>query len=922
MAGDLLGISVSGLRVSQSALSTTGHNISNAGVEGYSRQQVNAATNPSTLQGSGYLGTGANVESIERVVSEFVTKQMRVDSTLYNDLNTYNDYIRQLDNLLSDENSGLSSALESFFSAMHNGADDPTSIPARQLIVSESENLADRFNTVYSRFEAIESSIDKALNSAVSQVNDLAANIASLNQKVSEAIGAGNGAMPNDLLDQRDETILQLSRLVSIQTFNQSNGEVNVIVGSGQSIVVGNQSRVINLEQSESDATKLDLRLVSGASNQVITDLVKGGEIGGLLRFRDTAMTDTYNEFGRIAIAMAETFNTLHQQGVNLDNEFGGSFFRDVNDPTVASNRIIGNSNNADPGNRIMTLNIVDSNQLTPSDYSLTVESGGLFTVERLSDGVEVETGLIRGSYPYVIEFDGLELVVERGVLNAGDEFLLQPLKSGARDFASDIADPRAIAFAAPLSTGASLGNEGSGRISSGEVLSLVGQDGQDLPLLATPGELSPPLIIRFNTDDTYDVLDNSDPGSPVQLDPPLRNQRFIPNTSNAVFPTDPGETLVTTTGMLLGTGLQTSPIAGTGGTLTNGYPTEAFTFTLPEQSVGAGETRQTIYTPTNGTAREIANLLSNVEGVSANAYNYLEISNLKITEADPLQIALNGEDLLPYEFDANLGITTLAGAVPDPVTEPQAFNDFLAEQINANSSFSEQGIYAIAATDEVTGFTELQIHSTRGDDLQIDLTANANETIDINDGEHNNISLVGAGAGATSSMVVGGRFDLALSDGVSVSSFPSESMILGDTTAADFAKNRYLGIQVALTGSPNGGDDFTIDFNVDGAADNRNAILLSSLQTDAILSNGNATLADGYGSLVERIGIDTSSSTINTEASERVLEQTEQMRNSISSVNLDEEAANLIRFEQMYSANAQVISVARNLFDTLINSF
>lgn len=922
MAGDLLGISVTGLRASQSALSTTGHNISNAGVDGYSRQRVEVATNPSTLQGSGYIGNGANVEAIERIANSFIINQMRVDTTLYNDLNLYHDYIAQLDNLLSDENTGLSGALETFFSAMQNGTDDPTSIPARQLIISESENLADRFNTVHSRFGAIEESVNKALTSAVSQVNALVSNIADINRKVADAYGIGNGATPNDLLDQRDEALLQLSNLISIQTFEQTSGEVNVLVGSGQNLVVGDKARSIGLTTSADDASKQDLVFTTGNSSQVLTDLVSGGEIGGLLRFRDTAMSNTYNEFGRIAIALADSFNKTHQQGITLDNDFGDDFFRDVNDPIVAANRVVGSSNNAGPSDREMYLNIVDSSQLNATDYNMVIEGGGLYRIERLSDGEEVAVGLLTGEMPFSIEFDGLELALQRGSFQAGDEFLLQPVKSGGRDFGATIFDPRAVAFGSPLVTDASLGNEGTGKISSGDVLSLTSQSGDPIPLLATPGELSPPLIIRFNTDTTYDVLDNSDPGNPIQLDPPIRNQQYVPGISNAVFPSDSGETLISANGQMLGIASGETAVVGAGGMLTNGYSSEAVLISIPSTVPGGEPTTRTIYTPLNASAKEIAGLLSNVPGVSANAKTYIEVSNLQVTDQDPLQLSLNGVELLEYDFDSLVGTDVLSGAVPNALADPQGFNDYVADSINTKSTFQNNGIYAVSGQDSVTGEPELRIYAVHGDDLQLDLTAAANETVDISDGVNNNVELTGAGAGVTSSIRAGGRFDVALADGVTLRTFPPQSMLFGDSTAADFAKERYLGIQVNLTGTPKGGDDFTIDFNTDGASDNRNALILSSFQKAEILAGGKASLSEGYGSLVERVGIDTSSSRINSEASERVLDQTTQMRNSISSVNLDEEAANLIRFEQMYSANAQVISVARNLFDTLINSF
>lgn len=1060
MASDLLGISISGLRVSQAALSTTGHNISNAGVDGYSRQRVNIQTNPATLTGAGYVGNGANVDSIERIVNSFVTEQLRQDSALYNDLDIYHTYVSQLDNLLSDNSTGLASGLESFFSAMQNGLDDPTSIPARQLIISEAENLADRFNTLYGRFQSIENNVEEALTSAVAQINALVKNVAELNLKISDAVGVGNGSQPNDLLDQREEALRKLSELISIQTYNEGNGQINVVFGSGQNLVVGSEARQLSLQPSVDNVAKRDVVFEGNAAGQVVTDLISGGEVGGLLRFRDSAMSHIYNQFGRIAIAMADTFNEAHQQGLTLDDHFGGLFFYDVNDSLVAQNRVIGNSNNTEPNDRHMRLNIADSAAITESDYHVDIDSGGLFRIERLSDGEQVASGLIPGSFPFSVEFDGLELVFEGGSFQDGDQFLLQPTRSGGRDFKSALVNAESLAFASPLATDASLSNQGSGVISPGEVLSLYNSAGDTLPLLATAGEMNPPLVVRFNSPTSYDILDNSDPGNPVQLEPPIRDQRFIPGISNLLFGTDPGETRVSSNGEMTGlpegrqpaqqaglilasppatvpnfgitdfsaTGNQfafdvvvsgtlngsndgtftvavtgpaivdqntlinelnaqltgsdiTAYIANNGtlafrlsspgygditlqnyngdpdgnadiapagqannllgfniegasfttvgnvngvsgiGFMNNGYPAEAITITMPPLTVGGAPQTQSIFTSLNASTREIASALNNVEGVSANAFNYMEISNLQITDSAPLQLNLNGENLVEYETDA-FGSLVVAGEVPNPQTDPDGFNDYIAEQINSNANLGAAGIYAVAGRNATTGASELRVYSTEGDDFQLALTAAAGQSINVSDGRNPNLTVAGVGNGVASAIVVGGQMDVTLADGITLSTFPPTSMIFGDTGAPDFAKSTFLGIQAAISGIPTIGDVFTLDFNNDAASDNRNALRMVNLANSKTLDGGVATYSESYGALVEDVGIDTASAKINADASEQVLHQTTQMRASVSGVNLDEEAANLIRFEQMYSANTQVISVARDLFDRLINAF
>lgn len=1059
MSSDLLGISVSGIRVTQTALSTTGHNISNAGVDGYSRQRVDIRTNPATLSGAGYLGNGANVESIQRQVNDFVTQQLQKDTTLFKDLEAYHGYVSQLDNLLSDTSTGLASGLESFFASMQNGLDDPTSIPARQLILSESENLADRFNTLFSRFQTIENNVDEELQSAVANVNALVENVATLNQRISNAMGVANNAIPNDLLDQRDEALRELSELISIQTYDQGTGQVNVVIGSGQNLVVGTEARHLTLEPSAEDQAKMDVVFENGSRGLVVTDLISGGEIGGLVRFRDNTMDRVYNEFGRIAVVMADTFNKTHQQGVTLENEFGGLFFYDVNKPELARARVIGHVENSVSTERQMRLNVKDSNLLKASDYEMQVGRGNLYQIIRKNDGAEVATGVMNGSLPFRIEFDGLELVVDSGTFREGDSFKLQPVRYGGRDFDSALVNASSIAFASPLVTDASIGNSGTGVINPGEILSREDADGNPLPLLANAGVMDPPLIVKFTSPTSYDILDNSDPGHPVQLDPPIRDQRFIVGISNPLFGTDPGSTRISTNGEMIGlpegqsaaveatllppplttgpdftvtdfsapanqfsfdvvvsatvdglydgtntvtisspaitdntvllnsintqlsgsnvtafiaddgslafrmnssgygdvtvngynpdpdgggnlapagqannllgfnveggsftTTANTNGIAGTG-FATNGYPAEAITFTKAPEIVGTTPITETIFTGQNASAKAIASQLNNIAGVEANAFTTVNLSNMRVSAVAPFQISLNGENLIEYETDS-AGNLIVALNVPDPQTQPDEFKDYLADQIHSNPRLAAMDIHAVAGRNPITGAPELRITSSEGDDLQFGLTAASGESIDLNDGRNPNATLTAIGNGAEVSLTAGGMLDVTLAEDMTLSSFPPNSMLFGDTRAPDFAKSAYLGIQAEISGIPDTNDTFTLDFNQDAASDNRNALALVNLSGSKLLDGDMATYTESYGSLVEDIGIDSSAAQINVDASEQVLHQTTQLRASKSGVNLDEEAANLIRFEQMYSANTQVISVARQLFDRLINAF
>lgn len=912
MAG-LLDTAISGLRVSQNALRTTGHNIANANTPGYSRQSVETATNPAASTGAGFIGSGVQTTSIQRTVDQFVIEQLRIDSSLEGELSAFNENIRQLDSLLSDPATGLSQSMDAFFAAIQNAADDPTSIPARQLVISESENLVARYNTLYERFDSLNNGVNESLEAAISQVNALAANVAELNNSIAAATSINN-IVPNDLLDQRDEALRQLSELVAIQAYDQGDGQLNVIIGGGQSLVVGSTARNLALVNGELNASQMDVAFQDEKGDQVITSFINGGEVGGLLSFRNTSLSETYNELGRVALVMADTFNETHQRGLNLNNQFGGLFFKDVNDDSLVTSRAFGATTNGSPKDAALNVFIRDSGQLSSSDYELRISTiNSSYSIVRLSDDTQVASGAIPGVLPASVEFDGIELSFASGTFNSGDRFLIQPTRTGARDIETSIFRPEELAFASPVSTEASLGNTGNGAISAGELLSLEGSSGNALPTFATQGVMDPPLLVRFTSPTTYDVLDNSDPGKPKHLEPPLRNQQYVPGVTQNLFTSDTGETLVVSSGSLLGLGAVPAPLTG------NGYPAEDVIFTTTDPQTGLSSSL-TVTTGANDSARDIANALSAIPGVSANARNYVEIAGITggLSSSSEFEITLNSGGLTPVTIRVD------NVAVSDMTSEGQIY-DYIAEQINQSSELQQQGIYAVSGTDTtaVPPVRELRIFSTTGEDISLgfndlaSLPALPILSLELNDEVGNAASL-----GHAESRVIGGYIDVSLPDGMSMSTNPPNSSIFGDNSDPNFARSTYLGIQASISGIPDVGDNFTIDFNTDGVTDNRNALAIADLSLEKLVDGNRTSYSDSYGALVEKTGIKTNASEINLQASQQILTQTTELRNSVSGVNLDEEAANLIQFEQIYNANAQVISVARDLFDRLINIF
>lgn len=334
---DLLNIGLSGLSASKTQLSITGHNVTNVNTPGYTRQDATQATRTPQFSGAGYIGSGTSLVEVRRSYSEFLTAQLRNSTSLSRDVEAYKSQIDQLDSLLAGTTTGITPSLNSFFSALQTAAEDPANIPARQLVLAESEGLARRFNTVYDRLYQQNDSLNKQMQTVTDQVNRLAGSIGSLNDAI--AVAAANGKQPNDLLDQRDEAVRQLSQYVGVTVVPQDDSSFNIFVGSGQPLVVGATVNRLEVRPGSSDPTRAQVDFVSGSSRQTVTTMLSGGELGGLIRYREEVLDPTLNSLGRLALSVADEMNAQLGQGLDLKGNVGVDLFKDINSPDLVDKR-------------------------------------------------------------------------------------------------------------------------------------------------------------------------------------------------------------------------------------------------------------------------------------------------------------------------------------------------------------------------------------------------------------------------------------------------------------------------------------------------------------------------------------------------------------------------------------------------------
>ncbi|NNT92424.1 flagellar hook-associated protein FlgK [Stutzerimonas nitrititolerans] len=502
---DLLNIGLSGLSASKTQLSITGHNITNVNTPGFSRQNASQATTSPQFSGAGYIGSGTTLVDVRRTYSEFLTNQVRSSTALNSDVAAYKSQIDQLDSLLAGSTTGITPSLQSFFSALQTAAEDPANIPARQLVLAEAEGLARRFNTVYDRLSEQNSFTNKQMAAVTDQVNRLAGSIGSLNEAI--AVAAANGKQPNDLLDARDEAVRQLSSYIGVTVVPQDDSSFNIFIGSGQPLVVGSSVARLEVVPGQGDPNRHEVQFISGGSRQGITSQITGGELGGLIRYREEVLDSTMNSLGRLALAVSDQINSQLGQGLDLKGQVGSALFGDYNDPALAKLRVnafSGNSSSAQPA-----LNITDTSQLTTSDYLMEYD-GTSYKVRRLSDNQPMTVTAAADGTLSITDKNGrdqgFQIVPGTPAPAAGDKFTLQPTRRGATDISAILDQADQLAFASPVRAESNLQNAGTGAISQPDMVSAPSPI--DLAELNAAFGSGLELTATVNADGSYTLTD------------------------------------------------------------------------------------------------------------------------------------------------------------------------------------------------------------------------------------------------------------------------------------------------------------------------------------------------------------------------------------------------------------------------------
>ncbi len=437
-----LKIGHSALESLQKAIEVTGNNIANVNTEGYSRQRANFDE---------MKGYGVKIASVDRNYDFYLSREVQERAAGESAAIATRDLTSRLNTLLTDPATSVAGAMDTFFSAVQDVANNPSALPERQVLLGEAQTLTDRFRFIDSRIEALSSEVNLRMNTVVSDINGLASDIATLNKQIAKE-SQRTGKAPPDLLDDRDRNLNELAKLVGFTIKENSDSSVDATMGGGQPLV--SQFTAYDLTTFTSPTSPGALAVAGKTANSDISSRISGGELGGLIDFRKNSLDPAKAQLGLVATNIGASINAQQALGLDLNGNAGATVFSSTT-PAVTSA-------SSNTGSAVITATIADASALTGDRYSLAYD-GANWSLKNLS------TSASEAITPSAT-VHGFTVAIASGTAAAGDSFQIDLVGSGATDFQVTMSEPEGIAAAMPVRSASQLANQGDGRLTDMKV--------------------------------------------------------------------------------------------------------------------------------------------------------------------------------------------------------------------------------------------------------------------------------------------------------------------------------------------------------------------------------------------------------------------------------------------------------------------
>jgi flagellar hook-associated protein FlgK len=472
---DILSIGSSGLTAYRKLLETTGNNIANANTDGYVRRDVVlASVGEAAMMPTAKItasGSGVTVDLVRRASDAFLQSQVRTAIARDARAQTLSNGLIRLEKSVVAPEHNIGSTVEEFFARMQDLTLSPSSAAMRLTLIDAGQRVAERFRVTATNIRDEVVSTEASMQTTFENINTITAQLASLNREISRS-GTGQQKL-NDLLDQRDKLLKDVSKLTTVTVTEKTSGEVTVYLGdspSGPKLVDFDTSKDLGMEV---DGDRVNF-IYDPYGLGTLTNQVTSGALAGLSDFRSETLA-LLASVNRLAVGLANAVNAQHHQGIDLKGATGKDLF--------TNNSLIAVPAGLSQGTAKVNVTIETAADLKDENYTLRFDKAkDQWTVRGDKLGSRV-TG------PMPLTIDGLVFSIE-GTPSDGDVFITKPLAdaAAAMQFLTD--DPTAIAASMPLYVDPASSNAGSG------LLNLRKWD------IAVPPPPSPPVMTSL-----YDPL-------------------------------------------------------------------------------------------------------------------------------------------------------------------------------------------------------------------------------------------------------------------------------------------------------------------------------------------------------------------------------------------------------------------------------
>ena len=998
---DFLSIGASAVNVYRQAIATTSNNIANVNTEGYSKQAVNVGESYPTQIASYFIGTGSTVNSIQRSYDEFVERSLRDSASDLQATTPFIEYTNRIVDIMGSETANLTNAIEAFFNASRSLSVDPGSIPLRNEVLSSGQALASRFNTLSTQIDAVGTESRDRLGAALEEVNNLAGQLLSINKQLGR--NSEKSKQPPQLMDQRDLILRKLSSLSTIGVTESSNGQVSVNFGGagrGFEIVTSSGVREIAMVSDSADPTG-DVQLVIDPRGiKQPLPLLSGGEVGGLLTFRNEVAKVARDGLDHIAVQFANKVNEVHRQGFDLNGDFGQDFFRVTPSYSINSEAVSGTFS--------VDVKVVDQTDL-PTDptkmmYRESTQSWLVYTDSQLHPEAEL-------SVANNFSFRGLALSIS-GTPEDADTIILSPKNRAADTFTMELRDPRRVAASEPMTLMPAPANSSDVSAALSYLLPSERSSGFDsgarfsqlLPNLSSDTDLSlstssvrPAIVIDANTSAptlVFDIGPNSD-----QLVQVLTAES-VHLAGTAITGSEAAQLAASDAGFNAGAAYNSEYLNQTG---SNAYLDTAvrlgaigktITEVVPEVDSASGNllSRQIQLPPaisskvvpsyTNSSGAEVTLIDSGDLTLNGQSLGALTLSSTEVLSAAKISAWLRSEisasgqtglvvnaktDILVAGIDATQTLEindvsivydvyadmtemlTAINAVSGETRVRAEWDSETAFRLTNTAGFEGENI-VLGGTDSVTALNlstgsysgRLVVTGEVGEEVALTLGAGQPSDLGqigfytgvyVDKPLNEELAVFVTGTGSVGSAISGRAANVDQSSVAQLPASPYKLTFTSDDiytitdTATDTVVSKrlfefgvpieYRGTSISFSEKPKKGDEFSVSANASPGGNNKNILALIEWSKRPIISG--QTFSEAYLDLVSGVGSRSSMSELQREALQVVYDQAYNTREESSGVNLDDEAANLIRFQQAYQAAAQVIQAAQKSFDTLL---